>query len=98
MQGERRLVGNLLREVLTDARVSSIVAAAIAGSVAGRAALARGKRLGACGSFKSVMFVYLHGSHNRRTHQKLRLCQRRSAGNVVRRNGLTISILNLVGP
>lgn len=50
MKGVRRLVGDLLREVLADAGIASIVAAAVSRSVAGGASLARRKRLGAFGS------------------------------------------------
>lgn len=50
MKGVRRLVGNLLWEILADAGIASVVATTVAGTVAG-AALARRERLGAFGSF-----------------------------------------------
>jgi hypothetical protein len=69
MKGEGRLVGNLLREVLTDARIASIIATTIAGSVAGGTSLARGKRLGAFGSFRLVK-AEKYSSQSQRQHTR----------------------------
>jgi len=47
MEGVRGLVGDLLRQVLANAGIASIIATTVAGSVSGASSLARRERLGA---------------------------------------------------